>query len=170
MSVLVTGFGSFPGVASNPTEALARAVDGARVHGVPVVGRVLPVSFRRGPDEAIAWARAVDARLVVGLGVAVSRAEVCVERVGVRVLEGRPDADGETACLLDGPERVVATLDTARLAAALGATLSDDAGRYVCNAWLYRVTAALPVPVGFVHVPPAGLAPARLLAGLEALQ
>jgi pyrrolidone-carboxylate peptidase len=131
---------------------------------------VLPVSWRRGPDLAIARARELDAALVVGLGVAVSRAAVCVERVGVRVERGMPDVDGRTDPLLDGPPEVRATLDTERLATALGATLSDDAGRYVCNAWIYRVTQALDgVPVGFVHVPSAGLAPQALLDALGAL-
>jgi hypothetical protein len=64
---------------------------------------------------------------------------------------------------------VDATIDVHRLALALGANVSDDAGRYVCNAWLYRVARGFPAPVGFVHVPPSGLDPAILLAGLRAL-
>jgi pyrrolidone-carboxylate peptidase len=56
-----------------------------------------------------------------------------------------------------------------RLAEALGATCSDDAGGYVCNAWLHRVASTLAVPVGFVHVPAEGLPPDRLLHGLSAL-
>jgi pyrrolidone-carboxylate peptidase len=56
-----------------------------------------------------------------------------------------------------------------RLARALGAVLSDDAGRYVCNAWLHRVASALDVPVGFVHVPAEGIAAERLLDGISAL-
>ena len=167
--VLVTGFGPFPGVPTNPTDALVREVDGAVVSGVPVVGRVLPTSFVRGPDGAIAAARELGARLVVGLGVAVSRTAVCVERVGVWVGEGRADVDGSVATCLEGPETVLASLDVHRLASALGAELSDDAGRYVCNAWLYRVTRSLDVPVGFVHIPPSGITGARLLDGIRAL-
>lgn len=169
MKVLVTGFGPFPGVDDNPTAALARAVDGVRLGDAELVGRVLPVAWRRGPEEAIRLARELDAGLVLGLGVAANRDRVCVEVVGVRVDSGRPDVDGATEPGLDGPDRVRSTIEVGRLAAALGAVLSDDAGGYVCNAWLYRVASALTVPVGFVHVPAAGLPPDLLLDGLRAL-
>lgn len=167
--MLVTGFGAFPGVAHNPTEALATAIDGAKIAGHPVVGRVLPVSFQRGPDEAIRLARAHGAVLVLGLGVATARSGVCVEAQGVRVQQSTVDVDGVCQTLLDGPERVEATLDVPRLAEALQATISHDAGRYVCNAWLYRVAHTLDVPVGFVHVPSAGLPLERLQAAIATL-
>lgn len=170
MNVLVTGFGSFPGVDENPTEALARAVDGTELDGARVYGRVLPVSFARGPDEAIEAARALDAGLVIGLGVAVDRPSVCVERVGRMCVARSADVDGSLEAGLMGPELVWSTVDVAALCGALGAVPSEDAGAYVCNAWLYRVTEALaPVPVGFVHVPTEGLAPGRLCAALQAL-
>jgi pyrrolidone-carboxylate peptidase len=69
-----------------------------------------------------------------------------------------------------GPAEVRATLDVEALAEALGAGVSDDAGAYVCNAWLYAVTRGLPgVPVGFVHVPDQGMPEDQLLAGLARL-
>lgn len=167
--VLVTGFSSFPGVDDNPTAHVARAVDGQRTAHVEVVGRVLPVAWERGPQAAIDAAREVEAQWVVGLGVAVTRSVVCVERRAVCVGNGSPDVDGACDAGLEGPEVVAATLDCARLAEALGAELSDDAGTYVCNAWLYRVTRALDVPVGFVHVPAEGIDVERLLRGLDSL-
>ncbi len=169
MAVLVTGFGSFPGVSTNPTERVAQAVDGQTVGGVRIIGRVLPVSFERGPSRAIALANELAPRLVLGLGVA-GRPTICVERRGVRwAWSPTVDVDGGHECLLEGPDEIEATLDTQRLAEALEATLSDDAGDYVCNAWLYRVAQALDVPVGFVHVPPSGISVERLLSGIAAL-
>jgi pyroglutamyl-peptidase len=169
VKVLVTGFGSFPGVPENPTARLARAVDGARIGEATVIGRVLPVSYARGPALAIELAREHGVALVVGTGVAVTRPGVTVETVGRRVLEGACDVDGASLCGLSDDELVAATLDVRRLAAALGATLSDDAGRYVCNAWLHRVASELAVPVGFVHVPAEGIDAERLLDGISAL-
>lgn len=169
MNVLVTGFGPFPGVSDNPTAALARALDGMQIGAARVIGRVLPVSYRRGPAEAVRLARAHDARLVLGTGVAANRATVCVERVAVRMMAGRPDVDGLTDTGLVGDDRVNATIDTAGLAAALGALSSDDAGSYVCNAWLYRVVKELDVPVGFVHVPATGIAIERVVEGIRRL-
>ncbi|HKX45494.1 MAG TPA: pyrrolidone-carboxylate peptidase, partial [Planctomycetota bacterium] len=56
MLALVTGFGPFLDVDDNPSGAVARALDGARVGPFEVVGRELPVLFDAAP-------RAVDAAL-----------------------------------------------------------------------------------------------------------
>jgi len=166
--ILVTGFGPFGAVVDNPAARVARGVDGRRTGGETVVGVVIPTSFARGPAATIAAARTLRARFVVGIGVATTRSGVEVERRAVAWGDGRtPDIDGAILDRLDGPEVVPATLDPERLAAALGADLSDDAGRYVCNAWLHRVATGLDVPVGFVHIPSTGLDPERLLAALR---
>lgn len=166
--ILVTGFGPFGAVVDNPAARLARAVHGRRIGGHTVVGCVIPVSYARGPDTTIALARDLGPRFVVGLGVATARGTVEVERRAIAAGDGRtPDVDGVILDRLDGPDVVHATLDAERLAAALGADLSDDAGRYVCNAWLHRVAQALDVPVGFVHLPADGLDPERLLTALR---
>jgi pyrrolidone-carboxylate peptidase len=127
------------------------------------------VSYRRGPQQAIRLARELEVVLVVGFGVAKGRPTVCVERRGVRVEQGSADVDGEVLTGMDGPEEITATADTELLLEALQAQPSDDAGRYVCNAWLYEVTRALSVPVAFVHVPEQGLPPERALQALGRL-
>lgn len=168
--ILVTGFGAFLGVHDNPTETLARQVDGLVIAGTTVVGRVLPVTFAEGPAQAVALARELDACLVVGLGVASNRDRVMVEAVGRRQCSTSPDTDGVVLQSLgEGPDEVPATLDPERLAALLGAEVSHDAGGYVCNAWAWTVPQALDVPAAFVHVPPAGLDAEVLLAALRAL-
>lgn len=169
MNVLVTGFGPFPGVSTNPTATLAEAMDGMQIGPATVIGRVLPVSYQRGPAEAVRLAQVHGAGLVLGTGVAAGRPSVCVERLAVRVVAGRPDVDGVTETGLAGEDRVPATIDTAALAAALGGVTSDDAGSYVCNAWLYRVVCALNVPVGFVHVPAVGITVERMVEGIRTL-
>lgn len=172
--VLVTGFGPFLDIADNPAACLARAVDARRAGDAWVVGRVLPVSYEAGPALTRAWAESLDAVAIIGLGIARGRTAVCVERTGRR----RADPvlfDTDGACLSDlepgGPDSVTATLDAEAFAATLGAEVSDDAGAYVCNAWLYRVVRALPrCPVLFVHLPPAGLDPDSLLGAIRALR
>ncbi len=174
--VLVLGFGPFRDVVDNPAARLARAVDGVRVEGRPVVGEEMPVSYLRGPQSSVARIRQLDPVLVVGLGVANSRADVCVERLG-RWVGADTQADVDGACWRPDPTEsappavVEATLDVVAMAEALDARVSDDAGDYVCNAWLYRVVRAVggDLPVGFVHLPPRGMTPDRLLRGLAAL-
>lgn len=169
--ILVTGFGSFGEVTDNPTAALVRALSGRRVRGRTVVGTVLPVSYGEGLDLARRWVTRLRPELVVGFGVAVSRDRVDVESVAYnQTHRDRADVVGEAPGVLEplGPDAVRATLDVHGLADALDARVSEDAGRYVCNAWLYRMVRAFPeVPLTFVHVPPEGVEVERVLSGLD---
>ncbi len=169
--ILVTGFGPFPGVEHNPSATAARAVDGLRVGGETLVGLVLPVSYRRAPQAVIELAHTLGARAVVCLGVASRRTRVEVERRATRATDAeRPDVDGDLRPEATGPEVLHATAPVDALARALRASVSDDAGTYVCNALLYELVGALPdVPVAFVHVPTAGISRDRLLRGLTAV-
>jgi len=170
--ILVTGFGAFSDAPTNPAETLVRRLTGRRVLGETVLCQVLPVSYWRGPGEALALAALLQPRLVVGVGVAVRRSVVSVEVTARPETDPeKPDVDGQIpGHLKPGPDQVRATVDVSRLAQALDAELSEDAGDYVCNAWLYRVVLGLPqVPVGFVHIPPTGLDPDLMMRGLAAL-
>ncbi len=174
--VLVLGFGPFMDIVDNPSAAVARAVHGRSVRGRPVVGVEMPVSYQRGPQLTVDLVARHDPALVLGIGVAANRGVVTVERWGRRVGPvGAADVDGarwELSVDESASDAVLpATIDVDAFAAALGARVSDDAGTYVCNAWLYRVRQRLgdTPPVGFVHLPTAGLDPDLLLAGLSAL-
>jgi pyroglutamyl-peptidase len=170
VKILVVGFGPFVGVAENPAAALARGVDGLRGPALEVVGRELPVSYARAPELTREWASALAADLVLGIGVASRRVLPQVERFGRRRAgDPRADADGErlTELAPDGPD-VFASPASGAVARALGVGTSDDAGVYVCNAWLYR-TLRSGLPVAFLHVPPAGFPAAQLESGLRAL-
>jgi pyroglutamyl-peptidase len=165
--ILVVGFGPFTGVAENPAAALARSVDGLRGPRLEVVGRELPVSYARAPTLTREWAAAIAADFVLGIGVASLRREAAVERCGRRRAgDERPDADGERPAELapDGPDELLSPAAEA-LARALQIGTSSDAGRYVCNAWLYR-TLRDGLPAAFLHVPPSGFEAWRLAAGL----
>ena len=173
--VLVHGFGPFLHIDDNPAGRLAEAVDGASVGRWSEVGEVMPVSYSRAPVLSAARARALAASLLIGVGVATSGSEVCVEARATP--EGHPqhaDVDGVALRRLApvGAGTVAATGPVDALARALGGVVSTDAGRYVCNAWLYRTVQALgtEIPVLFVHVPPVGLPPERLLAALGQIQ
>ena len=165
--ILLAGFGPFEDVRRNPAETLVRAADGVRVCGQTLRGLVLPVSYRRAPAKTLALAD-LPLRAVIGVGVAMTREGISLERGADRPRRGAPpDIDGATPPSFRGPSRVEAGFSFPEFASGLGAVFSDDAGDYVCNAWLYQVQSALGIPVGFVHLPPCGLAPARFLAALE---
>jgi pyroglutamyl-peptidase len=173
-TVLIHGFGAFLDVVDNPAARLAEAVDGQRVGGARVVGEAMPVSYGRGPAGSIARAQELGAMLVIGIGVAKGRTQAGVEAWAHNAADpALSDVDGESLTTLNprGPARVACTVSAPRLARAMGGVVSEDAGRYVCNAWLYRVACALgdTTPVAFVHVPPKGLAPSAFLSGVGAL-
>jgi pyroglutamyl-peptidase len=170
--VLVTGFGPFLDVTDNPSGRAARAVDGVVLDGVAIHGMELPVRFLDGPARAIAAARELGATAVIGLGVDRRTRSVDVETRAYNLGAG-PDVDGRTVPVLEpgGPQLVHSNLDAVAFAAALGGRVDDDAGRYVCNAWLYLVARALlpATDVVFVHIPAEGIDPARLVAAIGAL-
>jgi pyroglutamyl-peptidase len=167
--VLVTGFGPFLDVTDNPSGRLARAVDGRMAGAVEILGRELPVTFEGGPALAVSLAETFDTEAVIGLGVDRRTTTVDVEIRAYNVGAGQ-DVEGREARVLEdgGPPLVYANVDAVAFARALGGRVDDDAGRYVCNAWLYTVGRAL-IPqrkVVFVHIPATGLEPERLVSAI----
>jgi pyroglutamyl-peptidase len=173
VKILVVGFGPFVGVAENPAAALARAVDGLRAPALAVVGRELPVSYARASELTRLWARELAADFVLGIGVASRRELPLVERTSRRRAgDARADADGVRLAELapagpDAPDELACPA-AAAVARALEVGLSDDAGSYVCNAWLYQALRS-GLPASFLHVPAAGFPKERLAAGLREL-
>jgi pyroglutamyl-peptidase len=169
MRLLLTGFGPFPGVTRNPTQALVEGLNGRVCGGVTLSSVVLPVTYGGAIEETLAHVATLQPFAVLGTGVAVRRAKARVESTGRRRLGGRPDAAGQPPDLVDGPDRVTSLWDVDRFTALLGAVRSDEAGDYVCNAWLYGVQRALSLPVGFLHIPEEGFEPDTLVHALAAL-
>ncbi len=163
-TILVTGFEPFGGLAANPSEAIARALDGRRIAGARIVGRVLPVSLARiGPAVRAALAETrPDA--VLALGVARNAASLRIERCAAnRARFDIPDNDGALGqAKLDatGPAARRASLPLRSLMRAAKRArapvrYSSDAGAYLCNAAYYAFLGAR-TPCAFIHVPMGG--------------
>lgn len=173
MRVLLTGFGPFPGVPANPTTLLAEQfrASGFPVPGLELTVEVLPVTWA----ACAAWADRVFSNdsfdAILHLGVAATSIEFRVEAVARnRCHPGRPDAAGQLwtgdRILPDGPDEIASTWPRlAWLAESLQfdripATVSTDAGDYLCNMLYYHTLLRArrrerPVPVLFFHVPQA---------------
>lgn len=173
--VLVMGFGPFLSVRDNPAARLARQIDGAVCGEVSIIGRVMPVSFTRSITTTQRLVRELSPSVLIGVGVATSRqvitVEACARNVGS---DTTPDVDGQCRSIIDpsGPPEITVTLPTQPLASRLGAVVGHDAGRYVCNAWIYQMLRAVSreLPVGFIHIPPAGLQASSLVAALAKIE
>lgn len=168
--LLVTGFGPFLDVRENPSGILALAVHGTvlecRLGPVQLCGKVLPVQYDTAAAETLLAARQVDAIGILGIGVARGALAPRVERTGRSRCDGvTPDAAGQVRSRLgDIPE--LQSAHSEALSLALGVALSDDAGPYVCNAWLYGVLAGATIPAAFLHITSGGMEGAVLKAGL----
>lgn len=172
-TIVLTGFGPFPGVADNATATLVpRLTSAARevFTGYNVVGEILPTEWRRAPLRLRALLGVGKIVLMLHFGVAHEARGFRLELVSRNIQTPLQDAAGELPesdrIIDEGPEMLTATWPVERIAArlmclGLPCTTSDNAGGYLCNALLYHsLTAAheLPDPhlAGFVHVP-AGL-------------
>lgn len=170
-SVLLTGFGPFPGVADNVTALLVPELAARASAAVPECTfhhDVLDTAWGAAPGRAarlIARHRPV---LALHFGVAREACGFRIERTAQNLCRSAADVTG---CLpatthLDsmGPETRATSLDTAQLTrrlAQLGypVSISDDAGAYLCNAVLYHSLAATEAlaghrcQAGFIHLP-----------------
>jgi pyroglutamyl-peptidase len=178
--LLVTGFEPFGSHKANPSEEVARALDGRRFGDAVVSSVVLPVDHRGAFARLAAVIAERDPVAVVEFGLAEGRARIALERVAVNVMDfSIPDRAGYQACdepcVADGPAAYLSTLPLrailgALTAAGIPAYVSNTAGTYLCNQTLYHTLHAIaaarrPTRAGFVHLP---LSPSMVaLSGLE---
>lgn len=159
--ILVTAFEPFGGFASNPSEDVARTLEEIDVDAV-----VLPVDLGRAKEMLVAHKGVLDQPwdAVLMLGLAADRPGFSLERVARNRFEARDAAATVHAgeVLEGGPAAYFSTLPLPRLQRALAelglaATISSDAGTFLCNAAFYLARHHLArrrTPCGFLHLPP----------------
>jgi pyroglutamyl-peptidase len=178
--ILLTGFEPFGGLAANPSQEVAKALDGRAAGGAVVRSAILPVDHAAAAVHVAQLIDELDPRAIVHLGLAGGRARIALERVAVNVMDfDTPDNTGYRArnepCVAGGPPAYFATLPLGAILEALVADgvpayVSNTAGTYLCNQTMYATLHRLagrthPAPAGFVHLP---LLPAMVAAsGLE---
>jgi pyroglutamyl-peptidase len=167
-SIVVTGFEPFGPHAANPSQELAKAVDGRRVGACVVRGVVLPVHHADAGRRVAALVDEIAPDAIVHLGLANGRARVALERAALNVMDyDIPDNAGRRLanepCVPGGPAAYFSTLPLPSLLAALVADgipayISNTAGTYLCNQTMYGTLHALATRsraprAGFVHFP-----------------
>jgi pyroglutamyl-peptidase len=166
-TLLVTGFGPFPGWERNPTPAMVKAVQRLRLPGVRIVGHVFNTVYAEVARDlpALIARHRPDAILMFGLAgrAGVVRVEMHAHNVATRRTK---DASGafhvSPEIRANGPWRVATGFRCGPLAASLrhaglNARPSPSAGEYLCNFvyWLaLEAVARRAVKRAlFVHVP-----------------
>jgi len=168
--LLVTAFGSFPGVDSNPTTIVLEQVANGRMipHGWTLSKAYLPVSY----SYCDSWTRQVLRKeyydVVLHLGVAVGSDGFRLEKYAhnecdkqAKDVEGicwsKEKINSRAPKCIPSPLRLEKIVDTLR-ARNLPVSLSEHAGTYLCNfiffkSLLYARNHAPERKVGFLHVP-----------------
>ena len=172
----MTGFGPFPGIPRNPSAEIARRVAASprwRTLGIAARCLILPTTYA-GLDEHLEPVLASEASdAVLMIGVAGRATRIRVERRAVnRASLLLPDAAGrrpDRLSLSEGPMARTGRANPMELRALLRrhgvpCGISQDAGRYLCNAAYWRALAA-PVPVVFIHIPKSSRATRRHKGG-----
>lgn len=169
LTILITGFGPFPGAPVNPTGPLVRALKrSARLPGVKLPAHVFEAGYaavdrdlpklikRHKPDALLMFGLATRARLLR------------VETLARNAVSVRPDVGGTTlrrrTIVPGAPATLTMPVPARALLSALRkaqvpARLSRDAGDYLCNYLCWRAAEAAarkngPRLAAFIHVPP----------------
>ena len=166
--VLITGFEPFGGEKINPSELVARSLDGRLIAGRNLAVRVLPVETRNIGERLQRMVDEVAPDIVIAMGQAGGRNAMSVERVALNVLDfSQPDNVGvmrkNDAIVRGGPDARLSPLPCAEIAAAwteggIPGYVSNSAGTYICNQTLYELLGIAeqktpPIVAGFVHLP-----------------
>lgn len=167
MKALVTGFDAFGGEAVNPS-SLAVGKLKKRIGGIVVHTAQLPTSYAQSAKVLLAAIEKARPDIVLCVGQAGGRSELCLERVAINVQDARiRDNDGrqpiDKPVVKDGPAAHFATLPIKACVAemrkaGLPAAVSNTAGTFVCNHIFYAlmdIAAGHPIPMrgGFLHIP-----------------
>ena len=178
ITILITGFGPFPGTPVNPTGPLVAHLARLRrpaLRDVRLIGHVFPTRYA-AVDQYLPFLLAQhrpDALLM--FGVAPRRRHLSIETRARNALALLPDAgSGSLGRHAIGGElserRMPAPVRHLLRAARIGslpAALSFDAGKYLCNYLCWRAAEAVstgPAPrlAAFIHVPQMFRTPRRL--------
>lgn len=175
-AALVTGFEPYGGMNLNPSAEIVRRLDGTKIAGMPVVGRLLPVDLAKLDAALRAALSGLDPVAVILLGLAPGETCIRLERVALNLADF-PIADNAGTKARDQPldrredaalwsRLPLRAIEVRLLGMGIPARLSESAGTYLCNASMYRALSWLPrrVPCGFIHLP---LLPAQVAISLE---
>lgn len=189
LSVLVTGFGAFPGAPVNPTQELIGMLAGREdaFPGAKLHLRVLPVEYGKVGGLLEQFGREINPDIAIHFGLAANARGFRLESTARNHSSmQRPDSGASTpqsTQICKGPKSLRSTLPLGDIAQTLKAmdlpvTRSAHAGAYLCNHLFYlsrsnSVAGYRPQMAGFIHLPylddQLGALPPSARAGLVTL-
>jgi pyroglutamyl-peptidase len=165
--VLVTGFEPFGGDKINPSEMLARSLEGRMIAGRSVCVRVLPLETRTLRERFEQMLVAVDPDVVIATAQFGGRSALGLERVAVNILDfDQPDNAGITrtgdVVARGGADARISNLPFEKIVSAwheagVPGYVSNSAGTFIGNQTLYELlglteVSVPPVITGLLHL------------------
>lgn len=169
--VLVTGFGPFPGVQSNPSGALIELIRRGQYRtpsGINLETAIIPTSWDAVQDFVDRELTDINPDIALHFGVSSRAKGFQIEQLARNTASTMADYDGKTftgSCLVhSAPPTLRSSYDAPALVQqlqqrGLPAQTSRNAGRYLCNMLLFMSllrarTSGNPGQCGFIHIPP----------------
>jgi pyroglutamyl-peptidase len=173
LTILLTGFGPFPGEPSNPTGPLVEQLAVLRrpeLSDMQIVPHVFATSYRAVDRDLPRLLADLKPDALLMFGLASRSSSMRVEMRARNALAALPDAEGRLPSsgiiVPDGPAALLFGVPALKLAfsackAGAAARPSRNAGDYLCNylSWCALKAAARPggpTFTAFIHVPPLG--------------
>ncbi|HZY99513.1 MAG TPA: hypothetical protein VFE36_08060, partial [Candidatus Baltobacteraceae bacterium] len=166
--VLITGFEPSGGEKINPSEMVARSLEGRLISGRPLSIGILPAETRTLRERLEQTLLEEDPDIVIAMGLFGGRTAMALERVAVNILDfEHPDNVGVMrkgdVITRGGADARLSNLPFERIVEAWHANgvpgyTSNSAGTFLGNQMLYELlglteSSATPVIVGLVHCP-----------------
>lgn len=166
-TILITGFGPFPGTPENASTEYASCLAAAACDAFPnarIINETLPTQWAAAPKKLRRLIHSHKPGLMLLFGVSDRATGLQIETQAVNSCAIENDACGalpasEKICD-DGPSARLVTLPFKSIltrldALRIPASLSNDAGIYLCNASLYEALAhcGRARRAGFIHLP-----------------
>lgn len=166
--VLITGFEPYGGDKINPSEMVARSLEGRLISGRPLSVRVLPAETRTLRERLERALFEEDPDIVIALGQAGGRTAMALERVAVNILDfEHPDNVGVMrkgdVVTRGGADARLSNLPFEKIIDAWHANgvpgyVSNSAGTFLGNQALYETLGLTensipPVITGLIHLP-----------------
>ncbi len=170
VTILVTGFGPFPGAPFNPTGPLVERLARLRrpaLADIKIISYIFPTSYAAVDRELPKLIARHKPHALLMFGLAARTKSLRIETRARNALALLSDVSGQSldrnSILYGGPSTVALPTQTRPLLtvahnACVPVTLSRDAGRYLCNYLCWRAAEASrkdggPRLAAFVHVP-----------------
>ncbi len=164
--ILLTGFVPFLDYKINPTQQIVENLNGDRIDGFEIEGRVLSVDFQQSAEQLKQYIDEVKPQIIMSLGLAGGRFKITPERIAINVKDGEADNNGyapiDESIDENGADAYFTNLPLRDMVNRLQkegfpAEISNTAGTYLCNNIMYEGLVYAKqnegVRAGFIHIP-----------------